>query len=107
MPHARLEYSAGLNLDAARVLGAVEDVLQARDPGSGDCKGRAYPAPHSHHGSVYIEVAMLPKPHRDAAWCDALRDALVAAVRPLVPRPAWLSIDLRFSGAHYYTEQLT
>ncbi|MEO0936615.1 MAG: hypothetical protein AAFY38_00505 [Pseudomonadota bacterium] len=107
MPHARLEYSAGLALDALRVLAAVEAVLQARDPGSGDCKGRAYPAPQSHHDSVYLEVSMLPKAHRDAAWCVALRGELVTALTPLIPRPAWLSIDLRFSGAHYFTTRLT
>jgi len=107
MPHARLEYSASLVVDTAAMLRAVEAVLQARDPGSGDCKGRAYPAEVAHHPSVYVEVSMLPKAYRDAAWCDALRGELVAALSPLVPRPAWLSIDLRFSWPHYHTERLT
>ncbi|MEL7098413.1 MAG: hypothetical protein AAGM84_06240 [Pseudomonadota bacterium] len=107
MPHARLEYSAGLSVDAPAILAAVEAVLQARDPGSGDCKGRAYPAEDAHHNSVFVEVSMLPKAHRDSVWCDGLRDELVAALTPLVPRPSWLSIDLRFSGPHYHTEMLT
>ncbi|MEO0391492.1 MAG: hypothetical protein AAF218_11215 [Pseudomonadota bacterium] len=107
MPHAELKYSAGLDLDAAQILRAVEDVLQARDPGSGDCKGRAYPAPQWHHHNVLLDISMLPKAHRDADWLAALRADLVGRIAPMVPRPCWLSIELRFSGAHYYTEQLT
>lgn len=106
MPHADLKYSPDLSIDAADLLRRVEEVLQAHDPGSGDCKGRAYPAAVAHHDHLLLEVSMLPKAHRDDAFLDALQTDLAAALRPALPRPCWLSIELRFSGRHYLTEML-
>jgi len=107
MPHAALKYSAGLDIDAPALLARIEGVMQAHDPGSGDCKGRAYPAAHAYHDHLLLEISMLPKAHRDDAFLDALRAGLAEALRPVLPRPCWLSIELRFSGRHYLTEHLT
>ncbi|MEM8578037.1 MAG: hypothetical protein AAGF60_09325 [Pseudomonadota bacterium] len=107
MPHAELKYSAELDIDAGALLREVERILLQRDPGAGDCKGRAYPAAAAHHPNVLLEVSMLPKAHRDDAWLAALQTELAEALRPALPRPCWLSIELRFSGRHYLTEHLT
>ena len=106
MPHAELKYSADLELDAPAALRRIEQILQAHDPGSGDCKGRAYPAAASHHTHLILEVSLLPKPHRDAAWFSAVRADLAAYLRSVLPRPCWLSIELSFSSAQYLTERL-
>ena len=106
MPHAELKYSEGLEIDPAEFLVEIEQILQRHDPGSGDCKGRAYPAPDSHHRHLIIEISLLPKPHRDAAFMAALREDLAAHLMPKMPRPCWFSMNLSFSGEHYVTEWL-
>ena len=106
MPHADLKYSADLAIDPHALLLEVEAILQRHDPGSGDCKGRAYPAPISHHRHLIIEISLLPKAHRDAAFMKALREDLAAHLMPKVPRPCWFSLELRFSGENYVTEWL-
>lgn len=106
MPHAELKYSADLEIDSAALLAGIEAIIQRHDAGSGDCKGRAYPAPVSHHRHMIVEVSLLPKAHRDKAFMDALRQDLAAYLEGEMPRPAWLSLNLSFSGDQYHTEFL-
>lgn len=107
MPHADLNYTADLSLDAAAILSEVEAVVLSHDAGAGDTKGRAYPAEVFHHTHCKLTVALLRKPHRDADFIATLRDALFDAVAQHLPRPCWLSVDLVFSGEGYRTEVLT
>lgn len=106
MPHLDLKYSADISLDADAVLRGVEAIIQRHDAGSGACKGRAYPAPISHHRHLIAEISLLPKSHRDAAFMTALRDELADYLRGHLPSPCAFSLDLRFSGENYLTEML-
>lgn len=107
MPHARLEYSADLEIDAGTILAEIEAIILAHDAGAGDTKGRAYPAEIFHHTHFKAEIALLAKPHRDMAFMAALQADLKAALARHLPRPCWLSLDLVFSGPGYITEKLT
>ena len=103
MPHAELKYSDDLGLDAGAVLIAIERVLQQHDAGSGECKGRAYPAAIYHHSHCLVEIAMLTKPHRDQAFTDAVIADLERAIKAHIPKPCFFSLDIRYSGAGYIT----
>ena len=106
MPHAELKYSADLAIDPAALLAGIEEILQRHDPGSGDCKGRAYSASVSHHAHLIAEISLLPKAHRDEAFMTALREDLARYLRGALPKGIWMSLQLNFSGAHYVTEVL-
>ena len=107
MPHCDLKYSDELAIDPAALLAGVEAILQRHDPGSGDCKGRAYPARVAHHAHLIAEVSLLPKTHRDAAFMAALRTDLAEYLRANLPRPCWMSLNVALSGPDYITEHLT
>ena len=107
MPHARLEYSANLEIDAAAILTEIEAIILSHDSGAGETKGRAYPAEIFNHTHFKVEVALLAKPHRNMAFMAALQGELAAALAKHLPRPCWLSVDLVFSGPGYHTEKLT
>ncbi|WP_415920490.1 hypothetical protein [Tateyamaria sp. SN6-1] len=107
MPHCALHYSGDLDIDMAAALAEVEAVILRHDPGAGDTKGRAYPAPVFHHTHLKATVALLSKPHRNAAFVAALQADLVNALGRDLPRPCWLSVDITFSGPCNHTELLT
>ena len=106
MPHAEVKYSSDLTLDTRALLQGIEAIIQRHDAGSGDCKGRAYRAEVSHHTHLIVEISMLAKPHRDLAFIAALRADIADMIRPMLPRPCWLSINIAFSGPTYMTEFL-
>ena len=101
MPQADLSYSADITLDAAAVLAKIEEVIAARDTTSGACKGRAHALSVTHHRHVLLRLRMLNKPHRDDAFMRALLEALQTALRPLIPTPCILGIELGFLETHY------
>lgn len=103
MPHAGLKYSTDLEIDAKAVLQAVELVIQRHDAGSGMCKGRAYPAEIFHHTHCILNVSMLTKPHRDAAFTHALLDDLTSELGRHITQKCALSVGIQYSGAAYYT----
>jgi hypothetical protein len=103
MPHAELIYSNVLTLDANIILAAIETVIKDHDAGSGDCKGRAYPAGDFHHTHVIVEISMLPKAHRDQAFMDALSVNLEAAVKAHLTQPCFFSLMISFSSQTYIT----
>ena len=106
MPHADLKYSADLPIDPQALLEGIEAILQRHDPGSGDCKGRAYPGEISHHPHLIAEISLLPKAHRDAAFMEALRKDLADFLKNALPRPCWMSMNVTFSSPDYVTEWL-
>jgi len=103
MPQADLMYSADLDLDAAAILARVEQVIADHDAGAGACKGRAYPAAVTHHSHVTLRVAMLDKPHRDAAFMSALLADVERAVKALIAQPCAVAVELSFSSPYYAT----
>ena len=103
MPHAELKYSSDLTIDVAAMLGTIEQIIQNHDSGAGDCKGRAYPAKVFHHSHLICDISLLNKPHRDAAFMQALLDALTAALKPQLPEGTKFSIGLSFSTPYYVT----
>ena len=107
MPHCELKHSHDLdNIKMQDVLKDVEDIVLAHDPGAGQTKGRAFSASISRHTHMLMTLTLLAKPHRDAAFVDALKADLVAAVSAHLPRPCWFSIDISFSTRNYHTELL-
>ncbi len=103
MPHADLCFSSDLSLDPKAVLERIEEVIQAHDPESGACKGRAYPAAVFHHTHFLARVSLLAKPHRDTAFILALSRDLEAAIKALIPEPCAFTLDLSFSSQIYVT----
>lgn len=103
MPHAELKYSSDLELDAPAILARIEAVIQSHDAGSGECKGRAYPSALTHHRHVLVQIALLPKAHRDGAFMNALLNDLKTAISALLPDDIFFSLGLEFSSPHYVT----
>ena len=103
MPHCELHYSADLTLDVVAVLALVEQVINAHDPGAEECKGRAYPAERFHRRHLKVAVSLLPKPHRDAAFTQALMDDLEAQLRAQLQQSCFFSLAIEYSPATYLT----
>lgn len=103
MPHADLKYSSDLEFDAPEVLRAIEATINAHDSGAGVCKGRAYPAAVFHHTHLLVEVSLLTKPHRDAAFTRALRDDLEKAVKAHLRQRCYFSMAIHYSDDTYLT----
>jgi hypothetical protein len=105
MPHADLKYSSDLQFDAEAVLAAVERTILRNDAGSGECKGRAYPAHIFHHSHCILNVSMLSKPYRDSAFTKALlRDLETELGRHLLKR-CFLSLGIQYSDDNYTTTE--
>lgn len=101
MPQADMKYSADLDIDAPAILQVIEKTIAGLDSGAGVCKGRAYPAPEFHHTHVHISIALLNKPHRDAAFMDHLAQLLDAAIKPHLTQPCAYALSLDYiSQAH-------
>lgn len=107
MPQADFIYSADIPLDAPTILAKVEAVIHAHDSKSGDCKGRAMACPQTHHTHALLRIRMLDKPHRDDAFMQALLAALQDALRPAIPAPCILGIEIGFLERHYTSTTLT
>lgn len=98
MPQADLQYSADIEIDAPLLLRELEAVIAAHDAAAGECKGRALPVAVTHRRHVFLQIALLEKPHRDAAFMSALQTKLFEALVAAVPSPAVVSIELRFQS---------
>jgi hypothetical protein len=105
MPHAELRYSSDLSLDPAHVLDRIEQVLQRHDPGSGECKGRAYPAEIFRHSHCLVSVSLLAKPHRNSSFIAALTEDIEREVKACIPEPCYFSLDISFSSQLYVTNR--
>ena len=103
MPHANLSYSADLRFDAPAMLQQIEDILNAHDPESGSCKGRAYPAETFLHSHILIRISMLSKPIRDAAFTARLLGALEPALKAHLTQDCYFSLAIDYSGPTYVT----
>ena len=105
MPHADLKYSNDLNLNASTILTSIEMVIQTHDPGSGNCKGRAYPTAEFHHTHLLVEISMLPKAHRDTAFMAALSADLETTIKAYLSQPCSFSLMISFSSENYITNR--
>ncbi len=103
MPHAELKFSSDLIFDAPALLREVEATVQAMDSDAGACKGRAYPTDQAHHPHVLLEVCMLPKTHRDAAFQQALLADLRGVLKSHIAQSCHMSLGIRFSDDAYIT----
>lgn len=103
MPHAELKYSSDLDIDTPAMLREIEAIILEHDDGAGACKGRAYPTDLYHHSHIAISVALLRKPHRDAAFLQALLDDLEQRLKARIAQPCAFSLGLTFSGDAYVT----
>lgn len=103
MPHAELNFSNDLNIEAKVLLADIEALILKHDSGSGACKGRAYATDTFHHTHIMLDLAMLKKPHRDQAFSDALITALETLIKSRLNVRAYVSVALRFMDGNYYT----
>ena len=103
MPHAELKFSSDLDIDAVAILAAVEQTILRHDGGSGDCKGRAYPADRFHHTHLILSISMLTKPHRDKAFTDALMQDIEHLVKSMIDQSCFFSFALEYSTSAYVT----
>lgn len=106
MPHVDVRHSADLAVDP-RLFDWIEAEILRHDPGAGDSKGRAYPAAVFHHTHCHVAVSLLPKPHRDEAFTQALLAALDGGIPRFLGGPCAFSLDLTYSGAAYITRHHT
>ena len=105
MPHAELKFSSDLTFDTAAMLQDIETVVQAADPGAGACKGRGYPAEVYHHTHCLLNLMMLTKPHRDAAFTKALLADLEATMRRHLTQKCFVSLGIDYATDAYVTTQ--
>lgn len=105
MPHAEIKYSEELSLDTRAILAEIEHVILQHDPASGACKGRAYPCAATHHSHFLLNISMLEKPHRDAAFTSALMRDIEAAVKTHIHQSCYFSFGLEYSAANYVTNE--
>ncbi len=105
MPHAELKYSSNLGIDARNILRLIEKLINDHDPKAGACKGRAYPTDIYHHTHLLVEISMLPKPHRDAAFTAKLRDDLERSIKACLIKRCKFSLAIIFSDQNYITNE--
>ena len=98
MPQADFFYSSDLGLDAASWLAEVESIIAGHDSSAGECKGRAFSVEVTHHRQVLLQVALLEKPHRDAAFMSGLQRKLADALASGVPSPCVIAVEVRFQS---------
>lgn len=103
MPHAELKYSSDLAIDAEAILAEIEAAILEHDDGAGACKGRAYPAAQYHHSHVAASVTLLAKPHRDAAFSNALLADLESRIRARLTVSCAVSVELGYFSPFYST----
>ncbi|MCT4559554.1 MAG: hypothetical protein N4A61_16020 [Pelagimonas sp.] len=103
MPHAELKYSADLALDVPVVLRDIEAIIARHDSGAGACKGRGYAASDYHHTHLLVTLNLLTKPHRDAAFSQALMADIEAGVKAHLTQSCHVSLALHYSDAYYIT----
>lgn len=97
MPNIELKYSNDLDLDASAVLASIEKVIQSHDAAAANCKGLAYPAADFHHTHVILHVEILPQPHRDAVFMDALNTDLQAAIKAHLSAACFVTSNVTFT----------
>ncbi|MBU2992759.1 hypothetical protein Q4555_03865 [Octadecabacter sp. 1_MG-2023] len=107
MPQADLKYSVDMKIDAAALLAAIETEISDFDSGAGDCKGRAYPAAEFNHTHVFLTVRVLDKPHRDAAFMQALLEKLTSVVDQHIEQSCSRSVELAFLPKTYATGKVS
>ena len=105
MPHAELKFSSDLSFDAKHVLAVIEERINAHDPNAGACKGRAYPTARFHHTHLLVDISMLRKPHRDAAFTAALRDDLERSIKACLGQRCFFSLGISYSDDAYITNE--
>lgn len=105
MPHVELKYSSDLRIDAGKMMALVEERINAHDPKAGECKGRAYPTDQFHHTHLLVEVGMLTKPHRDAAFTAAVRDDLERSIKACLSQRCYFSLGISYSDDVYITNE--
>lgn len=105
MPHAEIKYTDDLALDAPSLLAEIEQIILRHDPGSGACKGRAYPAAFFLHSHFLLSISMLEKPHRDAAFTAGLMADIEAAMKSHIHQSCYFSFGLEYSAAAYVTNE--
>lgn len=98
-----MKYSADLVLDAPAILAAIEDTIASFDDVAGACKGRAFKVSAFHHTHVLVELSVMQRPHRNAAFMDALALQLEAAIKAHLTDPCAFSLAISFLPNTYIT----
>ena len=101
MPQADLKYTADLKLDAPKLMADIETLMTRHDSGAGAVKARAYPAEIFQHTHFLLELVILNKQHRDAAFRKALVDDLAILVDSHLPKGTERAVELTFASDDY------
>lgn len=102
MPQADLFLTADqADVPAAEVLAEIERIIRAFDDSAGECKGRAHRVAESHHAHLLLRLALLAKPHRDAAYTEELGQRLAKALAAHATSPCAVNVQITFDLDHY------
>ena len=103
MPQVEIKYSDDLKLDTNFLFDLIEKTINTKDPTSGQCKSRAYPAPSYKYTHVFISVSMMKKPHRDQIFTESLVKNLEMGMKKFIPKQAHFSLTLNYNLENYVT----
>ncbi len=101
MPQAELNYTANIHLNAEEVLVEIERVISNFDPNAGACKGRAFKVSEYNHSHILLNLAVMPRPHRNSEWIDRLGNLLEQTLYEHIQEPCHLAIEIRFLSENY------
>ena len=103
MPHVELKYSNNIAIDASYLFDVIEKTINKNDSSAGECKCRAYPAHFFNYTHIFIEICMLPKPHRDKSFTNNLMHDLKEKVKDFIPKTAHFSLSIKYNLENYLT----
>lgn len=106
MPQVELKYSDDLLIEADSIFSHIERALNEIDPTAKVCKSRALSVSQYLHSHLFLEVKLLRKPHRDAAFMQRCLKMLDDLIKPYIPLNTYYSINLEFMGEYYVTDRL-
>lgn len=105
MPQIEVKYSDDLRLDSQQVFQKIEEAIKSFDPKAGQCKGRAYPTAEYLQSHLLLEVSILAKDYRDAAYTKGLLASLETALLSCLRQKCAYSLELRYAPSSYVTGQ--
>jgi hypothetical protein len=101
MPQVDIQYSSEPNLDLDKICTVVNDTIEELDGPGRDCKIRTHTATASSQPSMFINIGLLEKPYRDAAFQKKLIDSVMKNIAPLINSGASLAVNIYFLNNAY------
>jgi|GEM_PF-3417157 len=105
MPQIDINYSQDLKLDLAEICKIVNDTIEEFDGPGRDCKIRTNPAFYSNQPSIFINIGLLEKPHRDETFQKTLINLILEKTKPFISN-ASLAVNIYFLNTGYISEKI-